>query len=128
MNVHLGQTVALAVLGHTLLFAQLGGSLAGFCNGKNDPTPCTRLPRVIYSTKPEYSEQGRKAKREGTCILTLIVEADGRARDFHVVVGLGYGLDEKAVAAVQKWKFEPAMREGKTVPAKGAVEVDFHLN
>jgi TonB family protein len=37
------------------------------------------------------------------------------------------GLDEKAVAAVQQWRFEPARKDGHPVPARIYVEVDFHL-
>jgi periplasmic protein TonB len=37
------------------------------------------------------------------------------------------GLDEKAVEAVQKWKFEPGMKDGKPVAVDLAIQVDFHL-
>jgi outer membrane biosynthesis protein TonB len=38
------------------------------------------------------------------------------------------GLDEKAIEAVMKYRFKPAMRDGKTpVPVLVTVAVDFHL-
>jgi protein TonB len=55
------------------------------------------------------------------------VGADGVPRNVRVLSSLGMGLDEKAVEAVQNWKFEPAMKDGKPVAVELAIEVDFHL-
>lgn len=87
----------------------------------------TSAPRPIYSPEPEFSEEARKAKYQGVCTLGLIVGADGRPRNIHVLSSLGMGLDEKAIEAVKNWKFEPAMRDGHPVNVEIAVEVDFHL-
>src|ERR1700736_3209040 len=64
-------------------------------------------PVVLYKVDPEYSEEARKAKYSGTVVLQLIVDATGKAREIHVVRSLGLGLDEKAIEAVNKWKFRP---------------------
>jgi len=84
-------------------------------------------PRVIYQPEPEYSEEARKAKYQGTCVLWLVVGADGRPRDVKVTRSLGLGLDEKAIETVRTWKFEPAMKDGKPVAVQISVEVDFRL-
>jgi protein TonB len=84
-------------------------------------------PRVIYQTYPEFSEEARKAKFQGTCVLGLIVDASGRPTNIHVVSSLGMGLDEKAIESVKNWKFEPGQRDGHPVPTMINVEVDFHL-
>jgi periplasmic protein TonB len=84
-------------------------------------------PRVIYQTDPEFSEEARKAKYQGTCILGLIVDAEGHPTNIHVVTSLGMGLDEKAIEAVKEWKFEPGQKDGHPVPTTINVEVDFHL-
>src|SRR6202050_1411612 len=63
-------------------------------------------PKAIYAPDPEYSEEARKAKFQGTCVLWLIVGPDGRVRDIHIARSLGLGLDEKAIEAVKQWKFE----------------------
>jgi periplasmic protein TonB len=84
-------------------------------------------PRVIYQTDPEFSEEARKAKYQGTCVLGLIVGADGRPTNIHVVTSLGMGLDEKAMEAVRNWKFEPGQKDGRPVATAVNVEVDFHL-
>jgi periplasmic protein TonB len=84
-------------------------------------------PRQIYAPEPEFSEEARKAKFQGTCTLALIVGIDGRPSDIRVVSSLGMGLDEKAIEAVSHWKFEPAMKDGHPVRVPIEVEVDFHL-
>ncbi len=84
-------------------------------------------PHVIYQPEPEFSEQARKAGYQGTCVLNLVVGADGLPRDIKVTTPLGMGLDEKAVEAVQQWRFNPALKDGEPVAAEVAVEVSFHL-
>ncbi len=84
-------------------------------------------PRAIYSPEPEFSEEARKAKYQGTCTLSLIVGIDGHPRNIQVTGSLGMGLDEKAIEAVKNWRFEPGMKDGHPVPTIIAVEVDFHL-
>jgi len=84
-------------------------------------------PVAIYKPEPEYSEEARKAKYQGTVVLGCIVGADGRTRALKVERGLGMGLDEKALEAVRNWKFEPAQKDGKPVAVAISVEVAFRL-
>ncbi|HET7209927.1 MAG TPA: energy transducer TonB [Terriglobales bacterium] len=84
-------------------------------------------PRTIYAPDPEYSEEARKAKYQGTVVLWMIVGPDGRPRDVRVARSVGMGLDEKAIEAVRTWKFEPARKNGQAVAVQINVEVDFRL-
>jgi len=84
-------------------------------------------PKIIYQPDPEYSEEARKAKYQGTCVLWLVVGPDGRPRDIRVQRTLGLGLDEKAIEAVRTWRFEPALKDGKPVAVQINVEVSFRL-
>ncbi|MGB8014093.1 MAG: energy transducer TonB [Terriglobales bacterium] len=84
-------------------------------------------PKVIYQPDPEYSEEARKAKFQGTCVLWLVVGPDGKPRDIRVSRTLGLGLDEKAMEAVKNWRFEPAYKDGKPVAVSINVEVSFRL-
>jgi len=84
-------------------------------------------PRVIYQVDPEFSEEARKAKYQGTCTLMLVVDAAGRPTNIRVASSLGMGLDEKAIEAVKNWRFEPSMKDGHPVRVEIAVEVEFHL-
>jgi TonB family protein len=84
-------------------------------------------PQAISSPDPGYTEEARRAKKQGTCVLWLIVDAAGRPRDIKVVRGLGLGLDAKALEAVKQWRFQPALKDGKPVDVQISVEVEFHL-
>jgi len=84
-------------------------------------------PEAISSPDPVYTEEARRAKTQGTCVLRLIVDSTGHPRDVHVVKGLGFGLDAKAVEAVEKWQFNPSMKDGKPIDVQIRVEVAFKL-
>jgi protein TonB len=84
-------------------------------------------PRALYAPDPEYSEEARKAKYQGTVVLWVVVGADGRPRDIRIARSVGMGLDEKAVEAVRQWRFEPAHRDGTPVAVQINVEVSFRL-
>jgi len=84
-------------------------------------------PRVISQVDPEFSEEARKAKFQGVCTLMLVVDAHGNPTNIRVANSLGMGLDEKAIEAAKKWRFEPAMKDGHPVAVEIALEVDFHL-
>jgi periplasmic protein TonB len=84
-------------------------------------------PTAVSSPDPDYTEDARRAKKQGTCVLWLIVDSTGHPRDIRVARGLGFGLDAKAVEAVKQWRFQPALKDGKPVDVQISVEVDFHL-
>jgi protein TonB len=100
-----------------------GGTGGGIFRMGSGATP----PRAIFSPEPEFSEEARKAKYQGVCTLGVVVDAQGRPTNIRVLSSLGMGLDEKAIAAVKTWRFEPAMKDGHAVRFEIAVEVDFHL-
>jgi protein TonB len=85
------------------------------------------VPRAIYQPDPEYSKKARKKKLQGTCLLSIVVGADGKPHDIRVTRPLGPGLDEEAIKAVQQWKFEPARKDGQPVAVEVVVEVNFKL-
>lgn len=84
-------------------------------------------PQAISSPDPGYTDEARSAKKQGTCVLKLIVDSTGHPRDLRVVRGLGFGLDEKALEAVRQWRFQPALKDGRPVDVQISVEVEFHL-
>lgn len=85
-------------------------------------------PRMIFSSPPERTHDAGAVKCSGTVTLQLIVAEDGKAENVKVLRSLGPGLDQKAIEAVSKWKFDPATKDGKPVAVEITVEVDFHLN
>ena len=84
-------------------------------------------PRVTYDPDPQYSDEARKAKFQGVVVLWAIIDADGKPRDLKVARSLGMGLDEKAIEAVRKWRFQPAMKDGRPVAVQVNIEVSFRL-
>jgi len=84
-------------------------------------------PSILYKVEPEYSEEARKAKFQGTVLLFVIVDEKGNPRDIKIIRPLGLGLDQKAVEAVEKWKFSPGKKDGKPVPVQAQIEVNFRL-
>ncbi|MGC1647223.1 MAG: energy transducer TonB [Candidatus Sulfotelmatobacter sp.] len=84
-------------------------------------------PRVIYGPEPQFSDEARKAKYQGTVVLWLVVGSDGRTHDIRVRQSLGMGLDEKAIEAIRQWKFEPGRKDGIPVAVQVDIEVNFHL-
>jgi len=84
-------------------------------------------PQVVYHPEPEFSEEARKAKLQGVVVLEIQVDAAGHARIIRVSQPLGLGLDEKAVEAVERWRFRPATRNGRPVPANATIYVNFRL-
>ena len=84
-------------------------------------------PRAIYAPDPEYSEEARKAKYQGTVVLWCVIGPDGRVHEVRVQRSLGLGLDEKAIDAVRTWKFDPAKKDGQPVAVQINVEVNFRL-
>jgi TonB family protein len=84
-------------------------------------------PQLISKVEPEYSEEARKAKYSGVVHLSVVIDEHGIPTDIRVTGPLGLGLDEKAVEAVQHWRFRPGIRNGKPVKVRAAVEVSFRL-
>jgi TonB family protein len=95
-------------------------------NATNMPKP-TKWPELLHKSEPEYSENARKVKQQGTVILALEVGTDGRPHNIRVIRSLGLGLDEKAIDAVTSWRFRPALSNGRPVSAPITIEVNFRL-
>jgi TonB family protein len=82
-------------------------------------------PVAIHKENPKFSKQVKEARFSGQVLVSLIVGSDGNPRNVHVLRGVGMGLDEKAVEAVQQYKFKPALKHGKPVAVYLIVEVNF---
>jgi periplasmic protein TonB len=95
------------------------------------PTPpkvkLSRQPQIIYQVEPEYSEEARKVRFQGSVLIAIDVDANGRPSNLRVVRAAGLGLDEKALAAVERWRFRPALSGDRPVAAPALVVVSFHL-
>jgi len=84
-------------------------------------------PQLVYKLEPEYSDEARAAKFQGTVTVYVEIGPDGIARNARILQGLGLGLDEKALDAINQWKFKPGMKDGAPVTVAATIEVNFRL-
>jgi protein TonB len=84
-------------------------------------------PILIHEVQAEFSDEARRAKYQGVVIVSFIVDTQGITQNQRVERQLGMGLDEMALEAVKQYRFKPAMKNGKPVAVKMAVEVNFRL-
>jgi TonB family protein len=89
--------------------------------------PGVTPPRVLHKVEPEYSPSARADRVQGTVFLEVVINEKGRTTDIAVISPLGFGLDEKAQAAVEKWEFAPGIVDGKPVKILATVEVNFRF-
>lgn len=86
-----------------------------------------KAPAPIFKPEPMYSQEARLAKYQGTAVVTVELGADGRVHNARVASALGFGLDRKAVEAVDQWKFRPATKDGAPVSVVATIEINFRL-
>jgi bla regulator protein blaR1 len=82
-------------------------------------------PKLIFAPDPEFSAEALRAHYQGVCVVSLIIDPQGKPQRIQVVQHLGMGLDKKAIEAVGKYKFSPAMLHGKPVAVEVHVEINF---
>lgn len=92
-----------------------------------NPGPEWERPRPQYTPDPTFPESARRQKVQGTVLLEIVVDRTGSVAEINIVRPIGSGLDEMAVDAVSKWRFEPARKNGQVVQIAMLVEVSFRL-
>jgi TonB family protein len=91
-----------------------------------DANPTTSV-EITYKPNPVYTEEARNLKLEGEVLLEVDFGANGQLHVNRVVRGLGHGLDEAAVAAANKMRFKPALRNGQAIDSTAVVHVVFQM-
>ena len=84
-------------------------------------------PRLIAPAEPQYTPEALQARLQGTVRISLIVGEDGIPRNLKVVSGLGMGLDEKALEAAARYRFQAGLRNGEPAAVPAQVEVRFRI-
>ena len=92
------------------------------------PMTATLRPKILYREKAIYTDAARKAGIGGAIALSVVFGEDGTMRDIKVIRGLPFGLNEHAIAAAKKIKFEPAYRNGEPVAVRGSLEFTFNID
>lgn len=84
--------------------------------------------RMVAGKPPRYPVDSRRKHEQGTVVLMLVLGVDGRVSSISVNHSSGFSrLDEAALDAVRKWRWEPIIRGGQAVMVKGMVEIPFIL-
>ena len=60
-------------------------------------------------------------------LLSMVIDENGVPKSISVMRSLGLGLDEKAIAAVTQWRFQPGAKDGTPVKVQAQIEVTFRL-
>src|SRR6202167_1046147 len=84
-------------------------------------------PKVVNSIDPSSNEYAQKFGIAGMELLRTVVDASGTPRQIAIARPIGFGLDEKAVDAVKKSHFQPAMVNGQAVPVVIDMVVTFRI-
>lgn len=91
------------------------------------PAPLVTPPRILHKPEPQYTDEARAARIEGTVQVKGVVEESGRLTGIAVIKSLGYGLDAKAIECAKEWRFEPAKRYGEPFAVRVVADVRFRL-
>jgi protein TonB len=115
------RTLANAAFGDTTI-------AAGNAPARKAAGPAAFQPvEILSKPRPQYTDEARRKQIEGEVLLEILFGAAGEARVVRVVRGLGYGLDETAIAAAREIRFKPAQREGAAVDSAAVVHIVFQL-
>src|SRR5579872_654396 len=90
-------------------------------------SPGVTPPKLLQKVEPEYSDEARAAKLQGSAMIYVEIGPDGLAHNARVLRPLGLGLDEKGLEAVAKWRFQPGTKDGQPVPVAATIEINWRL-
>ena len=108
------------------------GDRDGLGSGEGDglrPGSGVSWPRLVREVKPNYTPDAMRAQVEGLVELEILVLEDGTVGRVSIVRSLDsrFGLDQEAINAVRRWRFDPGRRMGKAVATRVGVELSFNL-
>ena len=113
--------------GYNIVDVQSGYSFAFGPMVEPSRQPAIQPPAVISRIEPQYTEEARAARINGSVQLKVLVGANGTPRDIRIARSLDAGLDGKAIDAVKQWRFRPAMQDGMPVPYEVTIEISFNV-
>jgi protein TonB len=104
----------------------IGGVIGGRLGGIVPAARCDHPPRIIRQTKPEYPREAFVKKVQGTVLVEILINVDGRVAHARVLRSIPL-LDEAALAAVRQWLFEPAVKSGRPVATLVHAPISFTI-
>jgi protein TonB len=96
--------------------------------GSSSGSDSATLPAGGYQVRPAYPDAARRMGIEGTALLKIRILEDGAVGEVHITRSAGHSsLDEAAVEAVRRWRFEPARRDGRPIQVWASLPIRFRL-
>lgn len=90
-----------------------------------ETAPDRPMPVLIHAEEVKYPAVQKKERLNGVCLIGLTVDEEGVPRDVHVVKSLRAEYDLSAIKAVERYRFKPAMNNGRAIAKNLNVEVQF---
>lgn len=84
-------------------------------------------PVLVYKVEPEFTEEARRARVQGSVLIRAVISETGMVSEPQVTRSLGLGLDERALEAVEKWRFKAGLKNCRPAAMSAWIEVTFHL-
>jgi len=84
-------------------------------------------PVVIEKTLPKYPQEEREAGVTGAVVADLVIDEIGTVRDVLIKESPSDGLSSAAIEAIERWRFSPALMDGKPVAVRYIVTLAFRL-
>ncbi len=85
-------------------------------------------PRAVSAPDPKFPRAGQNRRHHGKVVLRVVVDSFGRVQAMKVESAASPAFMRSAVAAVARWKFDPATLDGKPVACEINVEVNFRVH
>jgi TonB family protein len=98
---------------------------SGYRRVSSPPPEGFEPPQLISRSPANYPAEAARGKIDGDVLLLVTIAADGSVRNPRVLKGLGYGLDEEAVASVRRWRYKPARKNGQPIDSQLTISVGF---
>lgn len=91
--------------------------------GNADPIPVaeflvTKMPLIKKEVRASYPAEARSKNIQGVVLIDILIDESGKVHSAELFKGLGFGLDEAALAALKQFEFDPARVDQKTVAVK----------
>jgi len=90
-------------------------------------TPAVEPVEIVFKPRPGYTAEAIRRHVEGEVLLDVVFGATGSLHVNRVVKGLGYGLDDEALAVAQRIRFKPARKDGQPYDCAALVHIVFEL-
>jgi TonB family protein len=92
-----------------------------------EKNPAERPPRIVKAVRPVYPSTMGLANQEGIVVLRFVVDTKGVVKDPEIVSSSHPAFTESALQAIQRFRFEPGVKNGSAVNTRMQMPIHFQL-